>query len=310
MCVCWCMCIMRQPIHAIDFTGEIMPRVSVLMPAYNAEKYIAESIESILNQTFSDFEFIIINDGSHDNTAQIVKKYAAHDSRIKFVDNAHNSGVGVVRNMLLDMAVGEFVAYQDADDISFPHRLQTMVEFLDAHPDITVVGSALKTMPGNKIIKCPKCPKILDFYVANHIANPSVMFRRADINKHGIRYNPSYTTAEDYDFWTRVVQYFNVFNLDDALVHYREQTTSLSHNNPQMERNDKIIQSGVLNFLTSNPRLQMMLMPCHRIYLFGILPVFKIKRTRIYLFDFIPLVGLRGNWWYLFDVIPLYKQGA
>lgn len=294
----------------VTHMGMAMPRVSVLMPVYNTdEEFLRPAIESILGQTYQDFEFVILNDGSTNNAASVIHEYVIRDNRIRFINNPNNRGVGVGRNVLLDAACGEFIAYNDSDDISYPHRLETQVKFLDSNPDITVVGCAMKTIPSNRVITCPPNPKILDFYIANMVANPSVMFRRADINCANIRYNPEYTTAEDYDFWAHVARCFNIQNLSDVLVMYREQETSLSHNNPQMFHNNRIIQSKILDYLTDCPQLRLFLAPSHRVYVFGFLPVLKIKRTRIYLFDVLPLFKLRGKWWCLFDVIPMYKRG-
>ena len=112
------------------------PCVSVLMPAYNVEKYVGAAIESILNQTFSDFEFIIINDGSTDDTANIIKKYAAQDKRIRFIDNHENRGFIARLNDCLDLARGKYVAKMDSDDISLPERFAKQVDFLNTNPDV------------------------------------------------------------------------------------------------------------------------------------------------------------------------------
>ena len=233
-----------------------MPRVSVLTPVYNAEKYIGDAIGSILSQTFTDFEFIIINDGSTDNTAKIVRKYAAQDKRIKFIDSKKNLGVSAVRNKLLDSARGEYIAYQDADDISVPNRLETQVKFLDENPDVTVVGGAMLAFPRPELIVVPKNPKIMDFCIANAVSNPTVMFRRADVMAIGLRYNPALRTAEDYDFWVRLVKHYNIHNLPNILVNYRVSGTSLSHNNPEMDKVNAKIRSEIINFLTGDDKVK------------------------------------------------------
>ena len=116
-----------------------MPRISVIMPAYNAEKYIREAIDSILAQTYTDFEFIIIDDASTDATASIVESYS--DERIRFFRNEHNMGVANTLNRGLDLAVGEYIARMDSDDISLPERFAKQVEFMDTHTDVIVCGS-------------------------------------------------------------------------------------------------------------------------------------------------------------------------
>ena len=297
----------ERPPHCIT-PGATMPRVSVLMPAYNSEKYIATAIESILNQTFSDFEFIIINDGSTDNTAKIVRQYARRDPRIKFVDNKKNRGISETRNSLLDMATGEYAAYQDSDDVSMPNRLAQQVKFLDSNPEISVVGAAMQAFPIARLIKCPTQPRILDFYFANAVSNPTVMMRMRDIKSAGLRYDTDLSTAEDYDFWFNVIKRFNIYNLPDVLVNYRVLPTSLSHNNPKLDECNAKIRGKILNFLASDEAIRTNLAPTRRLYLFGVLPIFKLKRTRIYLFEIIPLFKRRGRWWWLFDVFPFITQ--
>ncbi len=284
-----------------------MPKVSVLMPAYNAAQWIADAIESILRQTFSDFEFIIINDGSTDDTAQVVREYAARAPRIKFIDNQKNQGVAHIRNQLMDTATGEYVAFQDADDISHPNRLETQVRFMDAHPEISVCGTGMHAFPGDEIITCPQCPKILDFYTANMVSNPTVMMRRRDIDAHKLRFNPDFTTAEDYDFWARLVRELNIYNMPDVLLEYRVVQNSLSHNNPRLDYFNNLIRTNIIDSITTDKITRIRLSSKYRAYLFGVIPVIKFKRTRIYLFEVIPLLKLRGNWWRLFDVIPLVK---
>ena len=285
-----------------------MPRVSVLMPTYNAEKYVSAAIESILNQTFTDFEFIIINDGSTDNTLQIVRDYAKQDKRIKFIDNKKNSGIAKVRNQLLDIAKGTYIAYQDSDDISLPNRLEKQVQYLDTNKNITVVGGGMKTFPRQELMTAPENPKILDFYTANACFNPTVMIRKSDIDSINLRYDETLQTAEDYDFWTKLVKRYNIYNMPDVLINYRVLDTSLSHNNPHLDECNKKVQNNILNFLTSNKNTATSLSIKYRILLFGFLPLFKQKYSRIYVFDIIPLLKKRGSWWYLFDFIPVFTK--
>lgn len=106
-----------------------MPKISVVMPAYNAEKYIGKSIDSILNQTYGDFEFIIINDGSKDSTKEIILSYS--DNRIVYLENEINSGIVVTLNKGLEYATGEYIARMDADDIAVAERLEKQIEFME-----------------------------------------------------------------------------------------------------------------------------------------------------------------------------------
>lgn len=140
-----------------------MPKVSVVMPAFNAEKYIREAVDSILNQTFTDFEFIIINDGSTDHTKEIILEY--DDPRIVLLENEKNSGIVVTLNKGIQFARGEYIARMDSDDISLCNRIERQVLFLDSHAHIGLIGSVLLV---NKYVRLSvyKCKKTsMDIFI-------------------------------------------------------------------------------------------------------------------------------------------------
>lgn len=233
------------------------PKVSVLMPAYNSEKYISEAIESILNQTYKDFEFIIINDGSTDKTANIIKEYAGKDKRIKFINHKKNTGISKTRNDLLKMAKGEYLAYLDSDDIAINTRLKKQVKFLEKHTDIGVVGGSFQCFGEvNVIVKHPE--KITFFSLLQQccIANPTVLIRKSVLTKNNITYNQDYKTSEDYELWSRLVLVTKIQNIPDVLTKYRVLQKSLSHNNPDTITNDNKIKQNMLNVLTKDKQLQ------------------------------------------------------
>ena len=124
-----------------------MPKVTVLMPVYNGSKYLKAAIDSILSQSFTDFEFLIINDGSTDDSVKIINSY--HDQRIKLIDNKINQGLVAVLNQGLKLAIGEYIARMDSDDFSTCNRLSQQVRFMDKHNDIGVLGSWVKIMKGS-----------------------------------------------------------------------------------------------------------------------------------------------------------------
>lgn len=219
------------------------PRVSVLMTAYNAEKYITQAIESILNQTYTDYEFIIINDGSTDDTPNIIQQYADQDSRIIFVDNKQNQGLIAVLNQGLDMARGEFIARMDADDISLPERFDRQVAYLDANPDVGVLGTLIYGFgryeaPGVQI----PVVTVFDLLKQNYIAHPSVMMRKALLDKYSLRYNPDYKHCEDMELWSRMIFLTKIHNLMQVLLRYRITGNNVSMQNwkLQQETNAKI----------------------------------------------------------------------
>jgi len=233
-----------------------MVKVSVLMPVYNTnEEYLKEAINSILHQTFSDFELIIVDDGSKNDIENVIKTFS--DNRIKFYKNNENSGVARTRNKLMSLAQGEYIAWQDSDDISYPDRLLKQVDFLDNNPDISIVGSYLECFPNKKIIALPKNPKPLDFIGGCMISQPSCMIKINDFKKYNLEYNPNLITSEDYDLFSRAVKFLNCANIETPLVKYRISQNSLYHRaNQYSYKIDKEIKNSILQFLTSDKKLQ------------------------------------------------------
>jgi glycosyltransferase involved in cell wall biosynthesis len=268
-------------------------RVSVLMPAYNAEKYITEAIDSILAQTFSDFEFIIINDGSTDKTPEIVRSYK--DSRIVFVDNTKNQGLIAVLNQGLDICRGEYVARMDSDDISMPERFTKQVAYLDAHPDVGICGTlytnfgAVKESTATQLIS----PRALDFVRGCRFCHASVMLRKAMFDQYGLRYNPDYIACEDYELWTRAIRYMKAHNIQESLLRYRISDISISSTKKQlMTDNSHRVRQNMLDFLTTDNVLQKHLVSAIRTRWVGI-PLMAIRhkenKTVWRLFGFIPV---------------------
>ena len=201
------------------------PYITVVMPAFNAELYIKDSIESILNQSFTDFEFIIINDGSTDSTAQIIQTYKKKDNRIKIFQNQENKGLVYSLNNGLKMAKGKYIARMDADDISISHRFERQVSFMDSNPHIGVSSAWLKTI-GDKKEKVWKSPISHDEIMArlvfrNCIWHPVSIIRRDIIDLNHIRYNQDYLRAQDYHLWSRLIKITRTANIPEVLLHYR-----------------------------------------------------------------------------------------
>src|SRR5688572_11820056 len=188
------------------------PVVSVIMPVYNCSEYVHDAIESILGQTFTDFELIIIDDASTDNTKQVVKSFA--DPRINLIEKSDNSGLSSSLNMGIDIAKGEFIARMDGDDISLPERLQKQVEFLRVNPKVILCGSWFQIIPGNYTIEHPLTDEeiriaFLDYCAIGH---PTVMFNGSLLRSSGLKYNQAIEHAEDYDLWTRMIQHGRMAN--------------------------------------------------------------------------------------------------
>lgn len=203
--------------------------VSVIMAAYNSEQYIRNAIESILRQTFTDFEFLIINDGSSDKTLKIIKSY--NDIRIKLIDNNKNLGLTKSLNIGMALAKGQYIARMDADDVSMPERLQKQVCFLDNHEDVGVVGSNMlyfgdRDAKTNFPLDHDAIKLHLLFYTA--LAHPSIMLRRDVLEKNGIKYNDQYRFSQDYYLYCCLYNITKFANLGDFLLRYRIHHSQIS----------------------------------------------------------------------------------
>jgi glycosyltransferase involved in cell wall biosynthesis len=203
------------------------PYISVVLPVFNAEKYLKESIESILNQTFTDFEFIIFNDGSTDHSSQIIKDY--NDIRIIFTDYPCNRGLIQPLNIAMKEAKGRYIARMDADDIAMPDRLQKQISFLDSHPDISVCGGAVEYFgEKTRVMRFPENHESIKLQLlkTNCIANPTAVFRKDDLDKHEIIYD--YPVVEDYRFWCKTALSLKFYNLPDILLKYRIHNSNIT----------------------------------------------------------------------------------
>lgn len=210
-----------------------LPKVSVLMPVYNSEAYIAEAIDSIINQSFEDWELIIIDDGSTDKSESIVKSYT--DNRITFLKNPENKGIIYTRNRLFDKAKGEYMAIFDSDDISYPERLKKQVNFLDQNPEYAFCGTWGKTIDvDGKFLRNMNLANKHDYIkcwllFSNSFIQSSIMIRKNVLDKNGLRYDEGFPVTGDYEFWARLIQYGKAENLKEYLVAYRWHASNISH---------------------------------------------------------------------------------
>ena len=227
------------------------PRISVLMPAYNAEKFVAEAIESIINQTYKNFEFIIINDGSTDNTAKIIQKYADQDKRIRFINNKQNQGLIAVLNQGLDLCRCEYIARMDSDDISYLDRFEKQVKYLDEHPDVGLLSTWIEYFPKKQNMgKHKEFVNFFDILKGWHINHPTVMFRRDLFYKHNLKYDPGFNSAEDYELWSRVIRHTKIVNLQEVLLKYRKHGNSVCDTQRQIQNeNSNKVKKNMLKHL-------------------------------------------------------------
>lgn len=194
------------------------------MPVFNGEKFLKEAIDSILKQTFIDFEFIIVNDGSTDNTRNIIQNY--NDHRIKLLNNKSNLGISRAANIGIKASCGIYIARQDADDISMPERLEKEVSFLDQNKNVGLVGTYYFVINENgKILNTIKClTKSIELRVklleGNQFCHGTIMFRRECIDKIGA-YREEFKLAEDYDLYLRIAERYDMANIPEPLYKWR-----------------------------------------------------------------------------------------
>ena len=212
-----------------------IPTVSVCMPVYNADPYIRDATESILRQTFTDFEFIIIDDGSSDDSRQILEELARRDARIRLVSRP-NTGYTIALNEALSMARGHYLARMDADDVSMPDRFEKQVDYLRSHPDCVLVGSRIMTIdpfgsplyePNHKLSHEDIESQLLAG-VGWAIVHPVSMMVREHVtalNGYRVEMEPS----EDLDLFLRLAERGRIANLPQVLLHYRQHVKSVNH---------------------------------------------------------------------------------
>ncbi len=250
------------------------PKISVIMPTYNVENYVAEAISSILDQTFSDFEFIIIDDGSTDKTLEIAKAFK--DRRIRLLEKVH-LGTVYQLNYGLEQARGEFIARQDSDDYSHPERFEKQANFLDFHPGYGVVSSNMQLVDEKKeltdILRYPREPDYQKLMQKCCISHPASMWRKKINQKIG-GYDEEFNKncCEDYDFWLRVSEFFRIHVLDEVLYIKREHSQSSIHLSrwshvpvfdelarkkarKRKSANTCILESGPINLISTTGRL-------------------------------------------------------
>ena len=186
------------------------PKISVVLSTYNRERTLRYALNSLLKQTYSNFELIVINDGSVDNTQEILEEYAAKDQRIKIIKHEQNMGIVYGLNEGLEQARGEYIARMDDDDLSYPERFKKQLAYMEEHPDVAVVGAWAGKLYGDTIYKWwqetdPEYIKIRILLGATPLAHSSFFMRRSFLEEHNIRYNPEYQTIEDLSILGDVV---------------------------------------------------------------------------------------------------------
>ena len=223
------------------------PALSIIMTAYNAEKFIGHSIQSILNQTHQDFELIIINDGSNDNTKKVIETF--NDPRINYFENKKNSGIVFSRNRGLELAKGNFIAMLDSDDLAYPEKFEKQIAFLEQNKDFGMLGSWAmfideegNRLPGNWKLKAPPemIPAIMLF--KNYFLQSAVLYRKSCISQFSFR--EGFDILEDYLIWLEIIKKYKAWNLQEYLIDYRVHGGGVTkmHQQEKLEKEKKVFQ--------------------------------------------------------------------
>lgn len=212
--------------------------ISIVIPVYNAEKYLKECIDSCLNQTFNDFELILVNDGSTDNSEEIILSY--DDSRIRYFSEVHR-GVAETRNTGVYNAIGKYIIYMDSDDVMLPNRLEIQYTYMEQHPHIDILGAGARYLGGQFIPK-ETILSFDDFKIGSVIFAPTVIMRRESIIKLPFLLQSYFNAAVDYKFWiTAITHGLVVANMSEIVLKYRVHSNQLSQT-PTCALNSKRIQ--------------------------------------------------------------------
>jgi glycosyltransferase involved in cell wall biosynthesis len=206
-----------------------MPQLSVIMPVYNAAMYLREAIDSVLNQTFTDFEFFIIDDASTDDSVTLIKSYT--DNRIILIQKPINTGYTDSLNSTIPLCKGKYIARMDADDVCVAERFLVQYNYLEANANVLVLGTNYDIIGNPNLV--PNVPingnEVKLFALTQSpVAHPSVMMRTLIFTQHKLTYNKAFEPAEDYDLWARVLELGAIENLPQVLLHYRIHASQVS----------------------------------------------------------------------------------
>lgn len=219
--------------------NEKNPLISVVMPVFNAADYLRETIESVLNQTYSNFEFLIFNDGSKDNSLVIIKSY--DDPRIILYDYQVNSGYVNHLNAGFALACGKYIARMDADDIALPRRFEVQVALLEERVEIGLCSCRTETIgPNYLMVEQPVTHNEIRhcFLLANPIAHPGVMLRTSLVRQHGLAYRHEFMPAEDYYLWCSLVDLTQLHIIPQVLLRYRVHEAQISAQRSQLQNHN------------------------------------------------------------------------
>lgn len=208
--------------------------ISVILPAYNAQETIGEAIQSIINQTYTDWELLVINDGSTDNTKAVILSFT--DPRIKYFENEGNKKLIYTLNRGLELANGKYIARMDADDIAEPERYSLQLAYMESHPECIVCGTYATTFGKkmrNRLLKWHETDEDIrnNYLLLSPVIHPTAFIRNDVLKRSGVKYDASYPDAEDYKFWLDLMDYGKFHNIPESLLNYRISPTQVTQDN-------------------------------------------------------------------------------
>ena len=276
-----------------------MLKVSVLMPVYKTnEKYLREVIESILSQTFTDFELLILDDCPEDSREDVIRSYT--DKRMQYFKNESNKGISFSRNRLTTLARGNYLAVIDHDDVALPTRFEEQVRVLDSHPEIGIVGCYIELFPHTKIMSFPQNNDQIEQYLMQGCAVPhtGAMIRASILPDNP--YEDKFSPAEDYALWCRLIGKTQFYNIPKVLMKYRiheDNTTKMQGN--KMTNATRAIHEFVRK---SHPNIWQTV--CEqaphiiRLKLFGLIPLGRFRQmgnTRKGILKYLPFIQVKAK---------------
>ena len=233
------------------------PAISVIMPVYNTAQFLREAIDSIINQTFTDFEFIIIDDASTDGSKEISKTYTDH--RIILIENEINKGYVYGLNYAISIARGKYVARMDSDDISSLARLQVQYDFLENSKNVVMCGTFYELIGSRQIVELPVCYEDVKNQILyeNAFGHPTVMFSREFFHEHNLNYDSFMVPAEDFNLWSRIAEIGEIRNIPQVLLFYRlhDKQISQTKNLEQLKITHQICWRNLVKYAELNDSL-------------------------------------------------------
>ena len=221
-----------------------MPLVSVIMSVYNGDKHLEESLSSVTNQSLSDWELIVVDDFSQDNSRNIIRRAMEQDKRVRCIENKKNLGLAASLNIAIQESRGQYIARMDDDDVSLPCRLEKQVSFLESNKHIGVVGSMAELIGIKNGIR-RHAEKDLDIknrtLFSCQFCHPTTIIRKDLLDRTGIRYDESFRTAQDYKLWVDLLPHTSFYNMSETLLQYRVHNGQISSSKRKEQKNNTYI---------------------------------------------------------------------